>query len=289
MVSLKNLKHHKHHIPQSLKEALDVLSKNDCYIMAGGTDLMVIKHRRSGLLPNFDKDVLYISNLKELDYINVDKNGDLHIGAATKYKTIEKDERVPLLIREIVKEIASPNIRNMATMAGNIANASPAGDSLVGLYLLDAQLVLVSKSKTRTMPISEFIYGVRRIRRNPDELIKEIIIPHHDFTKTYWKKVGSRAAESISKITFAGAYTLDGDVVKELRIAYGSVSITVVRKPEIEKKYENIKIDELKGKIPAILEDYSEFVTPITDQRSTKDYRFKVAMNITKKFIEDIK
>ena len=289
MVSLKNLKHQKHHIPQSLKEALDILSKNDCYIMAGGTDLMVIKHRRSGLLPNFDKDVLYISNLKELDYIKVDKNGDLHIGAATKYKTIEKDERVPLLMREIVKEIASPNIRNMATMAGNIANASPAGDSLVGLYLLDAKLVLASKSGERIMPVSEFVYGVRRIHRNPDELIKEIIIPHHEFSKTYWKKVGSRAAESISKITFAGAYTLEGDVVKELRIAYGSVSVTVVRRPEIEKKYKDLKINELKAKIPAILEDYSQFVQPITDQRSTKDYRFKVAMNITKKFIEEIK
>ena len=277
-----------HYIPSSLDEALDILAHHDCYIMAGGTDLMVVKYRRSGLLPTFDKDVLYIANLKELQYINVDHNGDLHIGAGTKYSVILEDERVPQLMRNIISELASPNIRNMATLAGNIGNASPAGDALVGLYLLNAKVRLVSSRGARTMPVSEFIYGVRKIQRESDELIKEIIIPHHDFTKTYWKKVGSRAAESISKITFAGAYTLDGDVIKELRLAFGSVSITVVRNRDIEKKYENLKISEIKGKIPAILEDYGQFVRPIDDQRSTKDYRFKVAMNILKKFIEDI-
>ena len=218
-----------HYIPASFNEALHILAEHDCYIMAGGTDLMVHRYRRSGLLPNFDKDVLYIANIEELNYIKKDENGDLHIGATTKLVDILNNKFTPMLMKEIINELASPNIRNMATMAGNLANASPAGDSIVGLYLLDAKVVLASAKEERVMPAQEFIFGVRKINRKKDELIKEIIIPHFDY-QTYWKKVGSRASESISKITFAGGYKVVDGIVKEFRMAYGSVSITVVRK-----------------------------------------------------------
>ena len=163
----------KHHIPQTLKDALKVLNATDCYIMAGGTDLMVMKHQRSGLLPNFDKDVCYIANLKELQYITEDENG-LHIGAGTKFVDIENSIIVPDLLKQIISEIASPNIRNMATMAGNVANASPAGDSIVGLYLLDAKIELVSVKGSKLVPIENFVLGVRKIKRKSNELIKEI-------------------------------------------------------------------------------------------------------------------
>ncbi len=276
-----------HYIPSSLQEAVQLLSEHDCYIMAGGTDLMVHRYRRSGLLPNFDKDILYVANIEELNYIKQDENGDFHIGATTKLVDILNHELTPTLMKDIIRELASPNIRNMATMAGNLANASPAGDSIVGLYLLDAQVVLASIHGERTMPAQEFVFGIRKISRKKDELIKEIIIPHYDF-KTYWKKVGSRASESISKITFAGGYKVIDGIVKEFRIAYGSVSITVVRKQELEEKYKNLKIEDFKAKIPAIIEDFIEFVKPIDDQRSSKIYRIKVARNITRHFLESI-
>ena len=188
-----------HHIPSTLQEALKILDKHDCYIMAGGTDLMVVKHQRSGIVPNFDKDVCYIANLEELQYIFEDEKG-VHIGAGTKFSDIEVNELVPEILKQIIHELASPNIRNMATMAGNIANESPAGDSIVGLYLLDAELELVNIHGSRMVPIKDFIFGVRKIHRNQNELIKEIFIPHHDDLNTYWRKVGSRAAESISRL-----------------------------------------------------------------------------------------
>ena len=273
-----------HHIPSTLQEALKILDKHDCYIMAGGTDLMVVKHQRSGLLPNFDKDVCYISNLEELQYIFEDEKG-VHIGAGTKFSDIEENELVPEIIKQIIHELASPNIRNMATMAGNIANASPAGDSIVGLYLLDAELELVNVHGSRMVPIKDFIFGVRKIHRNQNELIKEIFIPHHDDLNTYWRKVGSRAAESISKITFAGGYEVEDGKVKDLRMAFGSVSITVVRERKIEEKYIGMSVEELHNHVENIIKDMSKFVQPITDQRSTKEYRYKVAMNILKDFI----
>jgi len=277
----------KHHIPQNLKEALKILNASDCYIMAGGTDLMVMKHQRSGLIPNFDKDICYIANLKELQYIFEDEKG-VHIGAGTKYVDIEENELVPELLKQIIHELASPNIRNMATMAGNIANASPAGDSIVGLYLLDAKLELVSVKGSRLVPIEDFIFGVRKIHRKSNELIKEIFIPHHDDLNTYWKKVGSRAAESISKITFAGGYEVEEGKIKDLRMAFGSVSVTCVRRRDIEKKYIGMSIEELHEHVDDILKDMSQHISPITDQRSTKEYRQKVAMNILKDFISSI-
>ena len=274
----------KHYIPQTLKEALEVLNAHDCYIMAGGTDLMVVKHQRSGLIPNFDKDVCYIANLEELQYIFEDEKG-VHIGAGTKFSDIEENELVPEILKQIIHELASPNIRNMATMAGNIANASPAGDSIVGLYLLDAELELVNINGSRMMPIKDFIFGVRKIHRESNELIKEIFIPHHDDLNTYWRKVGSRAAESISKITFAGGYEVDNGKVKDLRMAFGSVSITCVRDRKIEEKYIGMSVEELHNHVEDVLSDMGKYVTPITDQRSTKEYRYKVAMNILKDFI----
>ena len=274
----------KHFIPSTLKEALEILDKHDCYIMAGGTDLMVVKHQRSGLIPNFDKDVCYISNLEELQYIFEDEKG-VHIGAATKFSDIEENELVPEILKQIIHELASPNIRNMATMAGNIANASPAGDSIVGLYLLDAELELVNVNGSRMMPIKDFIFGVRKIHREKNELIKEIFIPHHDDLNTYWRKVGSRAAESISKITFAGGYEVENGRVKDLRMAFGSVSITCVRDRKTEEKYIGMSVEELHNHVEEIVKDMGKFVTPITDQRSTKEYRYKVAMNILKDFI----
>ena len=278
----------KHHIPQTLKDALKVLNTTDCYIMAGGTDLMVMKHQRSGLLPNFDKDVCYVANLKELQYITEDEKG-LHIGAGTKFVDIENSIIVPDLLKQIISEIASPNIRNMATMAGNVANASPAGDSIVGLYLLDAKIELVSVKGSKLVPIENFVLGVRKIKRKSNELIKEIFIPHHDDLNTYWRKVGSRAAESISKVTFAGGYELDEEgKIKDLRMALGSVNITCVRSREVEQKYIGMTVEELHSSVDNIVKDMSPFITPITDQRSTKAYREKVSANILKDFILSI-
>ena len=277
----------KHHIPHNLKDALKILDTNDCYIMAGGTDLMVVKHQKAGLLPNFDKDVCYIANLKELQYINEDEKG-VHIGAGTKFVDIENSQLVPDLMKQIIHELASPNIRNMATMAGNVANASPAGDSIVGLFLLDAVIVLASVKGIREVPINEFVLGVRKIKKHKNELIKEIFIPHHDDLNTYWRKVGSRAAESISKLTFAGGYEIEDGKIKDLRMCFGSIHVTAARSRELEEKYIGMKVEELRKHIGDIQEGFAKIISPITDQRSTKEYRFKVAMNIIEEFINAI-
>ena len=277
-----------HYVPNSLKEALKILSEHDCYILAGGTDLMVQKFRSSGLLPTFDKDVLYVSEISELNYIKVDSKGNIHIGSATKYNQIEESSLVPELLKQVIREIASPNIRNMATLAGNIANASPAGDSLVPLNIFDAEVELVSVRGIRRVSVCDFVIGVRQIDRQKDELITEVIIPKFDLN-TYYRKVGQRKAESITKISFAGAYKVEKGIVTDLRLAFGSVAVKVVRVKEIEKKYIGMHVYELSARVDDILNEYQLPIQPIDDQRSTKEYRKKVALNLARDFLRNIK
>ena len=235
----------------------------------------------------FDKDILYVANLKELDYIKEDKK-NIYVGAETRYIEMLESPLIPKEFKQVISEIASPAIRNMATMAGNIANASPAGDTLVPLNLFNASVVLQSKTKKREVLVKDFILGVRKIDRHPDEMIVEIIIPKTDL-KTNYTKVGSRKAESITKISFMGGYKVEDGIVKDLRIAFGSVSIKVVRSIEIEQKYTGISANELRARIDDIANEYDWLVKPITDQRSTKEYRKKVAFNLLRDFLKKVK
>lgn len=277
-----------HYIPTTLKEALDILSKHDCYIMAGGTDLMVQKHKSSGLLPNFDKDILYVMNIKELDYIKVDSGGNLRVGAMNRYCELMNSSLVPDIFKTVFQEIASPNIRNMATLVGNIANASPAGDSIVPLNLFGASVVLQSIEGTRTVLVEDFIQGVRKIDRHPNELITEVIIPNADLN-FYYRKIGSRRAESITKVSLMGGYKVEGNKVKDLRICFGSISTKVIRNHFIEEKYTGIHVNELRARIDDIINEYDHEIKPITDQRSTKEYRTKVAKNLLRDFLKKVK
>ena len=277
-----------HFVPKNLKEALEFLATHDSYIVAGGTDLMVQKHKSSGLLPTFERDTMYIMGLKELDYIKVDAEKNIHIGAITRYSELLNSALIPEPFKEVIREIASPNIRNMATLVGNIANASPAGDALVPLNLYDASIVLTSKKGSRQIKVSEFIQGYRKTDHHIDELITEVIIPNLDLNITY-KKVGSRKAETITKVSFMGGYRVNHGMVEEMRIAFGSVAEKVVRSPEIEAKYQKISVNELRARIDDIVNEYDWIVTPITDQRSTKEYRKKVAFNLLRAFLKSIK
>ena len=275
-------------IPNNLQEALEFLATHDAYIVAGATDLMVQKHKSSGLLPTFERDVMYIMNLKELDYISVEEDKTIHIGATTRYCELLESPLIPESFKQVIREVASPNIRNMATLVGNIANASPAGDMLVPLNLYDASIVLTSKKGSRTILVSEFIQGYRKTDHHIDELITEVIIPNLDLN-IFYKKVGSRKAETITKVSFMGGYKVEGGIVKELRIAFGSVAVKVVRSPEIEQKYTKISVNELRARVDDIVNEYDWIVTPITDQRSTKEYRKKVAFNLLRAFLKLVK
>lgn len=271
--------------PKSLKEAVDILSYIDCIVFAGGTDLMVKKKQWSGLAPCFEKPVMFISEIKELKDIHID--GDcLVIGAACTLSELINNGLIPDYFKTVLKQMASPAIRNTATIGGNICNASPAADCLPLLYAMDASLEILSSCRKSNVPISEFILGPGKTALWSDELLTAVRVPLRDFNTVMHKKVGTRKATALSKVSFIGMADMNQDGLQDVRIAFGSVATTVVRSRDIEEELigmissGNIDIEEILG-------DYNIFIKPITDQRSTAFYRKEICKRLLMNFIFD--
>jgi len=275
-------------IVKSLEEALMYLNEKPFLLLAGGTDLMIQNRAVSETPVDFKKDILYISNLSECKYVKFD-NENVYIGSLTSLETLSHHELVPQLLKDTIHEMASPGIRNVATIAGNIGNASPAGDSLVTLYLLDASVKVESLHQKRIIPIENFITGVRKTLLKDNELITEIIIPKKSFSFTSFVKVGGRKADAISKVSFAGAYTVENGIVTDFRIALGAIYQTVLRRKELEKEYTGLSVCTIRSKREEIISRYTPFIQPIDDQRSNKKYRLQVAKNMIGAFIDSMK
>src|SRR5437660_1269812 len=216
--------------PRKLSEALTTLASEPgvWQPFAGGTDLMVLLE--SGKLPH--KNYLNIWSLTELRGIEV-SNEHVTLGALTTYTEVQANailrEEFPMLCRA-ASETGGLAIQNRGTLGGNIANASPAGDSPPALLVYDAQLELVSGSGSRIVPYNGFHTGYKQMLMRADELIKSIRLPRESSPRShYYRKVGTRKAQAISKICFAGVARMSGDEIKDVRIALGSVAPTVVR------------------------------------------------------------
>ncbi len=274
-------------IANSLNEALIALDSHNCTIVAGGSDIMLQKRNVAGELPKFSGDVLFISNLKELHYEVLEDDG-VHIGATMTLEEILDNEFTPKVLKDCISELASANIRHFATLAGNIANASPAGDTIVVDVLLDATLKLTSINGSRFVKAADFVKGVRKIDLQKNELIEEIIFPKYDFDELVFFKVGSRKAESISKVSFAGAYMLENGIIKDIRLSYGSVFIKAIRSYALEEELKGLSIKELENRVEEYVDKYGEFISPIDDQRSNRFYRKEVAKNITRMFLNKV-
>jgi len=274
----------KSHIAKTIKDALEALQANAYVIVAGGTDMLIQNRSHTGMSIGFKKPVLYVNLIKEMDYIRSDES-NIYIGANTRLETILKHQETPKVLKDIIGEMASPAIRHTATLAGNIANASPAGDSLVALYLLDAKVKIQRLGQSRLTKVSDVILGVRKVDLKIDEMITEIIIPKVSFDRIVFKKVAPRQSDAISKLSFVGAITVNHGVIEDIRFAFGAVYMTVVRNPSIEASYVGWTIEALKANIDQIINDYDPLIQPIDDQRSNRIYRKKVAINLIKDFI----
>lgn len=270
--------------PINFKEALKILKERDIIIYAGGTDLMVRNKNTASLLPKFNSDLLYIGNLKELKEIK-ESSYNLEIGAACTFSVLLRAKEIPQILKESIKQIASPAIRNMGTIGGNICNASPAGDTLPVLYALDAKLKLTSENSSREVYIKDFILGPRKILLEKDEILESIIIPKSKFNITYYEKVGARKASAISKLSFVGLAEIENEKIKEIRIAIGSVAPRIIRIKDAEDILSGSNINDLESKIEEVKKVYSKEIVPISDQRSTAAYRKTVALRLIQYFL----
>lgn len=274
------------YIPKTYSEALQLLFDNQLTIMAGGTDLMVKNRKWSGLAPEFRGGVLFVSQLSELNFIRKEE-GAVHIGSTVTLEKLLYDDQIPYILKKAISLMASPGIRNTATLAGNIGNASPAGDTLPVLYILNAKVVIESINEETIIPIEEFILGPGSKKLKSSEMIKEIIIDDIEFSYLMYEKAGGRKSDAISKVSFAGAFLSDKGIVQDIRMAFGAVGPTVVRDREFENKFSGVPAWDVSDLSAYIKDNYEPIIKPINDQRSTADYRKKCAMNILGKFLTE--
>ncbi len=268
--------------PKTLKNFFDVKTENPAAkIIAGGTDILV------QLKDDFNWPFLIdISQIEELKGISK-KSNLIRIGALTTHLEIEKNailKKNTNVLVQAVKIIGSPQIRNRGTIGGNIANASPAGDTLPPLYVLNAEIELTSEAKTRKVPINEFFTGPGKSLIANNEIISAINIPiEENFKNGVFLRLGQREALAISKVSLAVTRNSE---TNEFRIALGSVAPTVVRAPETEKLLSENCLNEkiINEAVKTICKE----VSPINDIRSEADYRKEMCGVLLKKCLTKI-
>ena len=270
--------------PKTLGEALSVLSGEPgvWQPFAGGTDLMVLLE--SGKLPH--KNYLNIWNLTELRGIEV-SNEHVTLGALTTYTEVQADpilrEEFPMLC-QAASETGGLAIQNRGTLGGNIANASPAADSPPALLAYDAEVELISLNGARWVPYVDFHTGYKQMIMRADELLARIRLPrvsngvHH-----YYRKVGTRKAQAISKVCFAATARTHESTLHDVRIVLGSVAPVPLRCIQTEDVLRGVTLD--RSSIRKAQAALAGEIVPIDDIRSTKDYRLKVSLNLLEDFL----
>lgn len=270
--------------PRDVDEALAARAAHpDWMVLAGGTDLMVTAPHKP-----VPVGIIDLWRLPGLGAITASSSA-VTIGAGATWYEVENHPAIlktwlPLALA--AREIGALQIQMRGTLGGNVGNSSPVGDSLPVLLALDAELELASVRGRRKLPYRDFCTGYRKTALAPDELILSATLPAPSAnTRTLWHKVGTRRAQSISKVMGAAAITLDGGVVSSARVALGAVADRPIRITAVE--------DAVRGLTPAKAAEAARAalrmaIKPIDDIRSTATYRHEVAENLVARFFSGI-
>lgn len=274
-------------VPHDLGEALELLQHEPGEWMpfAGGTDLMVLS--QFGKLPAMRFISLW--RLPELRGIE-ESASHVILGALTTYTDVRRSallqREFPLLCRA-AEEIGGVATQNRGTIAGNIANASPAADTPPALLVYDAELELVSADRSRWVPYREFHTGYKKTVMQSDELIRRIRLPRNKGNwRQVYRKVGTRRAQAISKVCFAGGALVHDGILIDARLGFGSVAPTPLRCVATEGLLRGEQLS--RELIRAASAQIGSEIHPIDDFRSTARYRARIAQNLLKAFLEQL-
>ncbi|MCI0583950.1 MAG: FAD binding domain-containing protein [Chloroflexi bacterium] len=273
-------------VPARLADAYALLAGGPLVPIAGGTDIMV---RITGELGPVPERMLDLSRLAELEGISLEA-GALVLGARTTYTEIRRSalcrEHAPSLV-DAAATIGAAQIQNRGTLGGNIANASPAGDTLPVLLAMDADIEVGSHRGERRVPAAAFFPGYRQTALATDELILRVRIPLAAGRETRFRKVGTRRAQAISKVVMAVSWRAHGPSAgwSDVRVALGSVAATPIRAAGAEAALEGAR--PTPEAADAAAEALAAELEPIDDVRSTADYRRMVAARILHRIVRD--
>jgi CO/xanthine dehydrogenase FAD-binding subunit len=274
-------------VAPNLPDALELLAREPgtWQPFAGGTDLMVLLE--AGKLSH--KRYLSLAKVADLRGIEATDSA-VTLGALTTYTEIQKHpvlrSEFPLLVAA-ARETGSVATQNRGTLGGNIVNASPAADSPPALLVYDAEVELVSVRGARWLPYHSFHTGYKKMQLAPDELLCRIRLPRRATPwRQYYRKVGTRKAQAISKVCFAGAAMVENGSIRDVRIALGSVAPVVMRAVKTEDALRSSKVT--RESVAAAREMLAREIAPIDDIRSTARYRMRVAQNLLEEFLAQL-
>ena len=272
--------------PANLAAALQAKAERPgLRVLAGGTDLMVL-FELGVLEPEAVLDIWGVDELRGIQ----ERDGALRIGALTTYTELmehpEVQTKLPILAAASA-EVGAVQIQNRGTLGGNVVNASPAADGVPPLLALDAELEIASASGRRRRPIDGFYTGYKQMDLADDELLVAIHVPLPPADGVQWfRKVGTRRAQSIAKVVAAATARRSGDRLSAVRIALGSVGPTVLRMPRTEALLQErtLTADLVSDVRMCAQQD----VAPIDDVRSTARYRRSVTGNIVARWVAEL-
>ncbi len=268
--------------PRTLDEAVRALAESRGTILSGGTDFFPALGDRSPNTPVID-----ISGVAELKGIH-STAGTIRIGGRTTWREIVE---APLPrgfdgLRAAGREVGSVQIQNVATIAGNLCNASPAADGIPALLALDADVTLSSVSGSRRMPLASFVLGNRRTNRRPEEILSAITIPRRlENSASTFLKLGARRYLVISIAMVAANLLIDDHgKIAEALLACGACSASALRLYELERSLKGVAA--LKGIGKRVQQKYLAELSPIDDMRATAAYRIDAALVLVQRALE---
>jgi CO/xanthine dehydrogenase FAD-binding subunit len=270
--------------PRTLAEAYAILAGGPHRAIAGGTDVMVQITGELGPPPDRMIDLWRLDELRGI----VADGGAITLGALTTYTQIRRSavcrEHLPALV-DAAATIGAAQIQNRGTLGGNVANASPAGDTLPVLLATDAEIVVGGSRGERTVAASDFWVAYRRTALEPDELVLRIRIPIVAGRDVRFRKIGTRRAQAISKVMMALAWRGVGGRWSDVRLALGSVADRPIRARSTETVLDGASPTSETADRAA--EALAAELHPIDDVRSTADYRRAVASRVLHRLIRD--
>ena len=259
------------YMPQTLAEALQIRKETGAQPLAGGSDLMVANSRGAGIVPGFKKPILIISNLPELKGIRRLDDGTVEIGALSTSWEIHTSPVTHPLLKDAASRMGAIALRNSATIGGNIGNASPKGDMPQPLILLDAEVVLQSVDGERRMKVDDFIIKTK------------VVIPPQEFTHIFFRKIGMRRSNAISKLTLSAAANIQNGVVVDFRASSGAAGPKVERSRGVESLLIGHKVEELPELKGAFLDAWcSDVIAP----HAMPEYRRNATRRMLEYFID---
>jgi CO/xanthine dehydrogenase FAD-binding subunit len=274
--------------PQSIEDATLLKEQygDRARFIAGGTDLMLLMEREQ-YRPDVLIDITRIPSLQKLDV----SAQTVTIGAAVTYSELLASktlcDAVPFLAKAI-RTIGGVQVRNIATMVGNLANASPAGDTLPTLYALEAEVHTFGPQGSHLMPVGQFVLDVRKTALKPGELITHVSF---ELPKPHWygsfQKLGLRRSMAIALASVAVLLHIDDGVIKQARIALGSVAPTVIRASAAEGSLVGSSLEE--DRIERAGQLSSEVSKPIDDVRGSAHYRKAVVIGLVRRALNELR